>query len=238
MQIYWKYWDSLHLWKDRIEKTRTLIFIVFSLIFTIDFTLIFYFDEKVWKIVFWSLLAAFFMRKEILAIIQWMKEMKNKEIAIMKGYSWEEKVATILNSMAMSNPKITVIHDIFIGHENIDHIFIYDNKFLLLIETKAKIRFPHFLFTINAQIRRQWNFIYKKTGIYVKPLCVFTEVFVEPHKKQKEIDYININYLESYIKLKIEREKYLPQRNMADEILKIKNAHIDREVSYFSLLAW
>jgi hypothetical protein len=191
--------------------------------------------------VVWSIFAMFLMKRDLVWIIEGFREISKLERNIDKWLSWEIKVAKILNEIANKDEKICVFHDIFMWFENIDHLVIYDNRILIVIETKSSSKFPYGLRLINliSQIRRQWNFLHNQTWLYIHPLWVFTEAHVEPFKRVKEIELINISYLERKIKRIIaEDTRSHLNHDAIIKIQEIQKKYINKELSYLTLLVW
>lgn len=160
MPVYWKPWHSLEDRKSFLQKIIQLSIIAFAGVIIIDLFLIYYFWTEPSKIIVWSIFALLIRRKDVTGIIEWLIEIKKMENNIDKGFLWEIKVAESLSKLASQNTKFCVFHDVFMWHENIDHIVVYDNRVIIGIETKSYSRFPYgiYLKKLNYQIRRQRNF--------------------------------------------------------------------------------
>lgn len=237
MPIYWKYWDSLKKRKKFLHGVIIISSVLFSLVIILDIALIIFFNAELWKILLWTSIVLLIQRKDIRGIYCSLGEIRRIEKNIIKWFSWEERVAKILNQLVTDNPKVTVFHDVFLGHENIDHVVIYDDNIVIIVETKAWKQFPYGLkfFGVHHQIQRQWNFLHRKTWLYIHPLCVFTDTFVEKYKHHKETDYINISFLEKKIYHIIEENGYHYNQNAVSKIKSIQENYIPRKYSYFSL---
>lgn len=241
MTIYWKPWHSLEDRKEFLWKIVKLSCLALGWVIILDAILILYFWAELWKIVIWSLLVLLLRKNDIIWIIKWFIEIRRIENNIDKWLLWENKVAEVLNKLAHTNNKICVFHDVFMWHENIDHIVVYDNKIVIIIETKSYSEFPYGLYLkrLNYQIRRQWNFLHKETWLYIHPIGVFTEAFVEPFKQIWEISYINISYLERKIEKIVQLDWNHDNKNAIQKILITHEKYHSKKLSYLDLLfAW
>ena len=240
MAIYWKPGDSLKKRKYFLKIIILFSWWLFTWVLIFDSILILFFNAEMWKILIWTLIMLLFLRKKLLSIYHWYFEIYKLEKNIEKGYEWELEIARILQAMESNDPKISIFHDVFIGHENIDHIILYDNKLVILIETKALLVFPSgwILWKINRQVKRQWTFLNRETWLFIYPLCVFTNAFVDPFKHESNIEYINKSYLERKIRLLIENNKQNYNSNATFKIKQIQEKYIPKNLSYRTLFVW
>lgn len=237
MPIYWKPWHSLEDRKSFLQKIIQLTITVLVWLMLFDIFLIYYFWTQPIGIIIWSAFVLLIMRKDIIGIAIWLSEIRKMGNNIDKGLFWEIQVAETLNKLASQNGKFYVFHDVFIWHENIDHIIVYDNRIVIAIETKSYARFPYGLYLkrVNYQIRRQRNFLHEKTWLYIHSLWVFTEAFVEPFKYEKEIAYINIEYLEKKIE-KIVQSDVCKNIDATQKIISIQEKYHSKKLGYRELL--
>ncbi len=150
---------------------------------------------------------------------------------------WEKVVSEVLNNMANRNPKYTIIHDVQFQWQNIDHIVIYDDRILIIIETKAynQTSFKSHKNGIIYQVSDQWKYLrqhLKIEKLYVKSFVCFSRL-KNIHEEAYGVNLIGIDSLEDTITWYIsdQVEYHHPPRNLKDKILDIKYPPINLPTS-------
>jgi hypothetical protein len=134
------------------------------------------------------------------------KKMKKAERRAVRGAKAEEKIGSIL---AQLGPDYRVIHDVVSPYGNIDHIVISQQNGIFLIETKAhggKVSVVEGRLLVNGR-EPEKDFIAQalkntywfrdeigqalKVEVWITPLLVFTNAFVERTAPVKGVTIIN-----------------------------------------------
>jgi hypothetical protein len=138
------------------------------------------------------------------------KKMKKAERRAVRGAKAEKKIGSIL---AQLGPGYQVIHDVTSPYGNIDHIVISQQNGIFLIETKAHggiVSVVEGRLLVNghepekdfiAQALKNTYWLREKIGlvlpaeVWITPLVVFTNAFVERTAPVKGVAIINKKYL-------------------------------------------
>lgn len=227
--IYGTPWESIQKMNHKRKIAIWVVIAFFLSLVCIGLMWEFFFQEnKTYQLICLGLLVGLWLlRKEIKFLQDQVGKLWEWIYYGEIWLAWELAVANILNTMARNNPDFTVVHDIFIWYENIDHIIIYKDSIPLIIETKAYQKFPSHIrkWHIVHQVERQWKFLQKKFDwVYIKSIVCFTKAFVKPHAKEHNISLINISFLERSIWDYIhEQEKFShPKHNIIEKLLQLK----------------
>lgn len=138
------------------------------------------------------------------------RRMRKAERRAVRGAKAEEKIGSIL---AQLGPDYRVIHDVASPYGNIDHIVISQQNGIFLIETKAhggKVSVVEGSLLVNghepekdfiAQVLKNTYWLRDEicqvlnVEVWITPLVVFTNAFVERTAPVKGVTIINKKYL-------------------------------------------
>ncbi len=125
-----------------------------------------------------------------------LREIHNWEVWI----AWERETAKILENLAMEDPRYTIIHDVQFDGGNIDHIVIYEDRIVIIIETKASAS----IYNENKvvyQVTSQWNCLRKRLWIqYIKSFVCLSRSDKELHERKEGIEITDPVSLKEEIK--------------------------------------
>lgn len=130
-----------------------------------------------------------------------LREIHNWEIWI----TWEREVARVLENLAMKDVHYTVIHDVPFqpkntSHkQNIDHIVIYDDRVVVIVESKAysEDSYPVYKNDILWQVKTQYTALKEKLWIdYVQCFVCLPRLHDLHEQRQRWIEIADIESLE------------------------------------------
>lgn len=194
---------------DKRYKTR--VWFVLLMLGTALFILVLIFNSKALGIGgfgFFGLLVLYRLMVDFTEVKA--KKMKKAERRAVRGAKAEEKIGSIL---AQLGPDYQVMHDVVSPYGNIDHLVISRENGIFLIETKAhggKVAVIEGRLLVNghdpekdfiAQALRNTYWLRDQVGqvlkveVWITPLLVFTNAFVERTAPVKGVRIINKKYL-------------------------------------------
>jgi Nuclease-related domain len=174
------------------------------------------------------------------------RRMRKEEKRAVRGAKGEEKVGSILEGLDENH---LVIHDLGSPFGNIDHIVISKQNGIFLIETKAhggKVSAANGQLLVNghepekdfiAQCLNNTYWLRDKirpiinTEIWIVPVLVFTNAFVERMAPIKGVTIINKKYLLHTLQRPISKAQSLAVWENREKILKTLYASLVSDIS-------
>ena len=144
---------------------------------------------------------------------------------------WEIVVARILEDLAIKDSRYSVIHDVRFDGGNIDHIVVFDNRIVIIVETKAS----SYLFDerkVVKQVTWQWDFLKKRLWIkYIKSFVCLSRSDKKFHETKEGIEVTDLTSLEAEIRscitnqVQYHNNEHPENKELIKDLIKMKGYH-------------
>ena len=198
------------------KRYRSRVWFVLIAMAAVLLILVVVFKSMAWGIGGLSVLGLLFLARFILDCVDTRaRRMVREERRAIRGAKAEEKIGAVLDSLGEN---YWVIHDVTSPYGNVDHIVIGKENGVFLIETKAhggRVSVVNGRLLVNghepekdffAQTLRNTYWLRDRirsainVEVWITPVLVFTNAFVERTAPVKKVTIINKKYLPNVLR--------------------------------------